>query len=105
MITDVFWLCDTMKVEMASYSNNSYGIMNCFAEFEKFLPHSIIMPSFRTVRIQMPELDGGRAFLPAPMQIRSSKYPIHFRVKDKQTTQDGIIPKWLLLKLEVVELT
>ena len=36
-----------------------------FAKFEKFIPHSIIMPSFMTVRSQMPELDWG-AFLPPP---------------------------------------
>ena len=34
--------------------------MNCFAKFEKFLPHSIIIPSFMTVGSQMPELDRGR---------------------------------------------
>ena len=33
--------------------------MNFFAEFEKFLPHNIVMPSFMTVRGQMPELDRG----------------------------------------------
>ena len=44
------------KSEMTSYLNNGYGIMKCFAKFEKFLPHSIMIPSFMTVR-QMPELD------------------------------------------------
>ena len=39
--------------------------MNYFAKFEKFLPHSIIIPSFMTVGSQMPELDT-RAFLPPP---------------------------------------
>ena len=33
--------------------------MNYFAKFEKFLPHSIIIPSFMTVGSQMPELDWG----------------------------------------------
>ena len=39
--------------------------MNYFAKFEKFLPHSIIIPSFMTVGSQMPELDwrGGGALL------------------------------------------
>ena len=31
--------------------------MNYFAKFEKFLSHSIIMPSFMTVQSQMPELE------------------------------------------------
>ena len=29
--------------------------MNCFAKFEKFLPHNIIIPSFMAVRGQIPE--------------------------------------------------
>ena len=33
--------------------------MNCFAKFEKFLPHSITIPSFMIVVSQMPELDRG----------------------------------------------
>ena len=36
--------------------------MKYFAKFEKFIPHSIIMPSFRTIRSQMPELDRGAFF-------------------------------------------
>ena len=39
--------------------------MNYFAKFEKFLPHSIIIPSFMAVGSHMPELDWG-AFLPFP---------------------------------------
>ena len=34
------------KSEMTSYLNNGYDVMSCFAKFEKFLPHSIIIPSF-----------------------------------------------------------
>ena len=34
-------------------------MMNYFAKFEKFLPHSIIIPSFMTVRSKLPALDGG----------------------------------------------
>ena len=37
--------------------------MNYFAQFEKFLPHSIIMQSFLIVSSQMPELERG-AFCP-----------------------------------------
>ena len=46
---------------MTSYLKNGSDIMNYFAKFEKFLPHSIIIiiPSFMTVGSQMPELDGG----------------------------------------------
>ena len=47
------------KSEMTSYLNNAYDVMNYFAKFEKFLPHSIIIPSFMTVGSQMPELDRG----------------------------------------------
>ena len=57
------------KSEMTSYLNNSSNVMNYFAKFEKFLPHTIIIPSFVTVGSQMPELGwegggGGWAFLP-----------------------------------------
>ena len=44
---------------MTSYLNNGYDAMSCFAKFGKFLPHSIIMPSFVTVGGQIPELDWG----------------------------------------------
>ena len=43
--------------------------MNYFAKFEKYLPHSISIPSFMTVGSQMPELHwmggggGGRGFV------------------------------------------
>ena len=33
--------------------------MKYFAKFEKFIPHSIIMPSFMTIGSQMAELDWG----------------------------------------------
>ena len=52
------------KSEMTSCLNNGYDVMNYFAKFEKFLPHSIIIPSFMTVGSQMPELD--RVFCPPP---------------------------------------
>ena len=50
---------------MTSYLNNGYDVMNYFAKVEKFLPHSIIIPSFMTGGSQMPELDTG-AFCPPP---------------------------------------
>ena len=53
------------KSEMMLYLNNGYDVMKYFAKFEKFIPHSIIIPSFMTIGSQMPELDRG-AFLPPP---------------------------------------
>ena len=50
---------------MTSYLENGYDV-KCFAKFEKFILHSIIIPSFMTVGSQMPLLHGGGggAFLP-----------------------------------------
>ena len=50
---------------MTSYLNSGNDIMSLFAKFEKFLPHSIIIPCFMSVGSQMPELDrgGGGAFV------------------------------------------
>ena len=44
---------------MMSYLNNGYDVMNCFAKFERFLPRTIIIPSFMSVGSQMSELDRG----------------------------------------------
>ena len=49
---------------MTSYLNNGYDVMNYFAKFEKFLPHSIIIPRFMTVGSQMLELDSGMVKVP-----------------------------------------
>ena len=59
LITDILAVTTQRKSEMMSYSNNSYDFMSCFAKFEKFLPHSIIIPSFMSVESQMLELDRG----------------------------------------------
>ena len=48
-ITDIFNYGDTTMV-MTSWT---------FAKFEKFLPHTIIIPSFMSVGSQMPELNLG----------------------------------------------
>ena len=56
LITDIFGCRDTIKVRN--------DVMNCFAKFEIFLPHSIIIPSFMTVGTQMPELDRGEGASP-----------------------------------------
>ena len=47
---------------MTSYLNNGYDVMNLFAKFERFIPHSIIIPTFMTIGSQMPELDWGAGF-------------------------------------------
>ena len=62
---------------MTSYLNNGYDVINYFAKFEKFLPHSIIMPSFMTIGGQMPELDRvGSCFVPpSPYKIGSQNTP------------------------------
>ena len=52
------------KSEMTSYLNSGYDVINCFAKFGQFLPHSIIIPSFMFVGNQMPELDRGGFFGP-----------------------------------------
>ena len=63
---------------MTAYLNNGYDVMNCFAKFEKFLPHSIIIPSFMSFGGQMPDwLDWGEgqgAFCP-PYKIGSQNTP------------------------------
>ena len=59
LITDVLAVATKQKPEMTSYLNNGYDVMSYFAKFEKFLPHSIIIPSFMTIRSQMPELEWG----------------------------------------------
>ena len=62
------------KSEMMSYLNNGYVVMNYFAKFEKFLPLSIIMPSFMIVRSQMLELDRGLP-PPSPYKLGSQNTP------------------------------
>ena len=64
---------------MTSYLNNGYDIMNHFAKFEKFVPHSIIIPSFMTIGSQMPELDpGGQKY---PYKIGSQNTPYKLGLK------------------------
>ena len=55
--------------------------MNYFAKFEKFIPHSIIIPSFMTIGSQMPELEWG-AFCPPPRyKIGSQNTPYKLGLK------------------------
>ena len=65
LITVIFGCHDKAKVRNDVILNNGYDVMNYFAKFEKFLPHSIIIPYCWTIGSQMPELDRG-AFLPPP---------------------------------------
>ena len=51
LIIDIFG--DKAKSEMTSYLNNDHDAMNHFAKFEKFIPHSVIIPSSMTIRRQM----------------------------------------------------
>ena len=39
-ITDILAVATEQKSEMTSYLNNGYDVINCFAKFEKFLPHN-----------------------------------------------------------------
>ena len=68
LITDILAVATKWKSGMTSYLNNGYDVMNNIAKFEKFLPHSIIIPSFMIVGSQMPELDRG-ALPPPPPHI------------------------------------
>ena len=49
--------------------------MNSFAKFEKFLPHSIIIPRLLTVGSQMPELDQWEGFFCTPYKLVSRNTP------------------------------
>ena len=56
LITVIFGCRDKVKVINDVILNNGYDVMNYFAKFEKFIPHSIIIPSLMTVRSQILEL-------------------------------------------------
>ena len=59
---------------MMSYLNNGYDVMSYFAKFKKFLPHTIIIPSFMTVGSEMPELGRGAIWHP-PNKIVGQNTP------------------------------
>ena len=56
-ITDIFGCRDKVTVRDDVILDDGYDVMKYFAKFEKFIPHSIIIPSFMTIGSQMPELD------------------------------------------------
>ena len=86
LIQTFFTVMTQRKSEMTSYLNNGYDVMNCFGKFEKFLPHSIIIPSFMSVGGQMPELDWGGAFCPPPpYKIGSQNTPYKFGLNPRNT--------------------
>ena len=62
LITDIFGCRNKAKVRNDVIFKHGYDVMNYFATFEKFIPHSIAIPSFMTIGSKMPELDGGGAF-------------------------------------------
>ena len=45
LITETFGCRNKAKVRNDGILFNGYDVMNYFAKFEKFLPHSIIIPS------------------------------------------------------------
>ena len=69
-----FAVATQRQSEITSYLNTGYDVMNYFAKFEKFLPNSIIIRSFTSVRSQMPELDRG-LFTPSPYKIGNQNTP------------------------------
>ena len=62
LITDIFGCHDKVKVKMTSYLNNGYDVMNCFAKFEKFLPHT----TFYDCRKSNSRIRAGGGILPPP---------------------------------------
>ena len=64
-ITDIFGCRDKAIVRNDVIFKHGYDVMKYFAKFETFIPYSITIPSFMTIRSQMPELDQG-ALLPCP---------------------------------------
>ena len=69
LVIDAWVVATQRKSEMMSYLSSGYDVMNCFAKLDKFLPHSIFIPSFMTVSSEMPELDPGAFCPPPPIQI------------------------------------
>ena len=75
---------------MTSYLDNGYDVMKYFAKFEKFIPHSIIIPTFMTIGSQMPELDRG-LFCPPPYRIGSQNTQYKLGLNSKAQTSDSEI--------------
>ena len=65
--------------------------MKYFAKFEKFLPHSIIIPGFMTIGSQMPELDLGPFLPPPPYKIGSQNTSYKLGLKPVTVLSNDII--------------
>ena len=76
---------------MTSYLNNGFDVMNYFAKFEKFIPHSMIIPSFMAIGSQMPEFDRGAFLPPPPYKIGSQNTPYKLGLSQKMRTRMCII--------------
>ena len=50
LITDICGYRDTVKVSNDVIYKQWYDVMNCFAKFDQFLPHSIIPHTTRVYR-------------------------------------------------------
>ena len=53
LITDIFGCHDKAEIRNDVIFKQWLDVLNYFAKFEKFLPHSIIIPSFMTDGSQM----------------------------------------------------
>ena len=69
LITDICGCCDKAKVRNDVIFKQWLLRHELFAKFEKFVPYSIIIPSFVTVGSQMLKLDGGGQ--PPPYKLGS----------------------------------
>ena len=74
---------------MTSYLDNGYDVMKYFAKFEKFIPYSIIIPSFMKSNARV--RPGGGAFLPPPYKLGSQNTPY------KLGLTTILLPKHLIL--------
>ena len=68
---------------MTSYLNNGYEVMNYFAKFEKFSPHSIIIASFMTIGSHYARVRPGEGgSFASPYKIGSQNTPYKLGLKD-----------------------
>ena len=63
------------KSEMTSYLNNGYDVINCFAKFEKFLPHNNNTKFYVCRKSNARVRPGGFLPPPPPIKNRRSKIP------------------------------
>ena len=63
------------KLEMMSYLNSGYDVMNYFAKFEKIIPHSINYTKFYDCWKSNARIRPGGFFAPHPYKIGSQNTP------------------------------